>query len=58
METGLAGDERAIKDKEMSPALKLRPCHSEGCTDRAFWHRVWLMDVGGSHCQRPVTSLL
>ena len=31
METGLAEDERAIRDKEMSPALGLRLCHSEGC---------------------------
>lgn len=48
METGLAGDKRAVRDKEMSPALELWPCRSEGCLDRAVWHQVWLIDAGGS----------
>lgn len=56
METGLAGDKRAIRDKRMSPALGLRPCLSEGCAEHAVWHQIQLMDVGGSHCLRPVTS--
>lgn len=47
METGLAGDKRAVRDKEMSPALELWPCCSEGCPDRAVWHQVWLIDTGG-----------
>lgn len=57
METGLAGDKRAVRDKEMSRALELPPGHSEGCADGAVWHQVQLMDVGGSHCRQPVTSL-
>lgn len=55
METGLAGDKTAVRDKEMSPVLELWPCHSEGCPDCAVWHQVWLIDAGG-HCRWPVTS--
>lgn len=58
METDLAADKRAVRDKEMSPALELRPDHSERCAERSVWHRVQLMDVGGSRCRWPVTSAL
>lgn len=61
METGLAGDKRPFRDKEMSRALELQPCHSEGCTDPAVWHQVWLINVGGvplpaARHIRPLTS--
>lgn len=56
METGLAGDKKAIRDKEMSPALERQPCHREGCTERAVWHQTSLMDVGASRCQRPLLT--
>lgn len=44
METGLTGDKSAIRDKEMSLALELRPCHGEGCAERAVWHAPGLAD--------------
>ena len=47
METDLAADKRAVRDKEMSPALELWPRHSERCAERSVWHPVQLMDVGG-----------